>query len=405
VVRYVRRGHIRAKDFRKLIVTNALEAAAAVEPRCPHVGMCGGCTFQDRAYADQVAAKAAALNTLWENPDPPLAVVPSPDPFAYRTRMDYVTTKGRFGLRRRGKWNYIIELETCHLIPPAAFGVVHRLWLKAQELGIPDYNVRSHEGFLRYLVVRRSPQDTLLIALVTADGGGAYDEGVETLAALALEQPGVEGVHWLINDSLTDLSFGEPRRFWGAETLPMRVGPLTLHIGPNTFFQNNVHLLDALLEAVREAVTAGEESAPAAVADLYGGVGLIALHLSPYVGRVVTVESHAESAALARRNAHLNQTANVAVVSEDVHAFGQQQPAGAFACVVADPPRTGLGGDVCAELLRMLPRRIVYVSCNPLTQREDIARLAAAYRLTTLRGYDMFPHTPHVEMLAVLERT
>lgn len=366
--------------------------------------MCGGCTFQDRAYADQVAAKAAALNTLWENPAPPLVVVPSPDPFAYRTRMDYVTTKGRFGLRRRGKWNYIIELETCHLIPPAAFGVVHRLWLKAQELGIPDYNVRSHEGFLRYLVVRRSPQDTLLIAMVTADGSGAYDAGVETLAALALEQPGVEGVHWLINDSLTDLSFGETRRFWGSETLPMRVGPLTLHIGPNTFFQNNVHLLDTLLDAVREAVMSGGERGPDAVADLYGGVGLIALHLAPHVGRVVTVESHGESAALAEHNVRLNQATNVSVVAEDVHAFVQRQPAGAFGCVVADPPRTGLGEEVCAELLRILPRRVVYVSCNPLTQREDIARLAEAYRLTALRGYDMFPHTPHVEMLAVLER-
>jgi tRNA/tmRNA/rRNA uracil-C5-methylase (TrmA/RlmC/RlmD family) len=87
----------------------------------------------------------------------------------------------------------------------------------------------------------------------------------------------------------------------------------------------------------------------------------------------------------------------------DVLAFLRTQEPGMFDVVVADPPRTGLGLEVCRELLRLAPRRIVYVSCNPLTQRDDIGELATDYRLTTLHGYDMFPHTPHVEALAVLD--
>ncbi len=392
---------MRSKEFRQLIIQNA-RSGVEVEPRCPHAVQCGGCAFQDRAYVDQVAAKTAALRQLWadaeiELPTPvaELDVVPSPDPFAYRTRMDYVTTKGRFGLRMRGRFNYIVELTTCHLIPPEGFAAVCALWQRARELEVPDYNVRAHEGFLRYLVVRRAPDDTFLIAAVTA--AQTYVAEMEQLAALALAQPGVVGFHWLLNDSLTDLSFGESLRHWGAASLPMQVGTLTLHIGPNTFFQNNVHLLPALLDAVRDAVGPAEQAA-----DLYGGVGTFALHLAPAVGSVISVESVTESADLARRNIAAHDVANVETVAADVAPFLHDQPSEAFDVVVADPPRTGLGPDVCAELTRLKPRRIVYVSCNPLTQIEDLYQLAPLYRLTLLRGYDMFPHTPHVETLAVL---
>lgn len=397
------------KAFKKLIHTQAAEGAS-VEPRCPHAGECGGCAFQERAYDDQVAAKAQVLRELWADMAPAslspelastLAVVPSPDPFDYRTRMDYVATKGRFGLRKRGRFNYIVELQTCHLIPPTAFEVAHLLWQRAQALGLPDYNIRSHEGFLRYIVVRRSPQNTLLLAAVTAEGD--YAAEMDTLADVALAQPGVVGFHWLINDSRTDLSFGAPRRHRGAETLPMQVGAQTLHIGPNTFFQNNVHLLLPLLDAVAAAVTAGPAAPPAHVADLYGGVGAIALHLAPHVGSVVGVESHPESAELARHNVARNGAGNVRIEAAEVLDFLREQPAGSLPCVVADPPRTGLGEAVCAELLRLAPRRIVYVSCNPLTQVEDVGMLTPAYRVTALDGYDMFPHTPHVESLAVLD--
>lgn len=393
---------IQSKTFRQLIAAQVSDGTE-VAPRCPHAGMCGGCSFQNRAYDAQVSAKAAVLNQLWQHEEPVIPVVPSPDPYAYRTRMDYVSTKGRFGLRMRGRWNHIVDLETCHLIPPAAFDVVLGLWRQAHDLGIPDYNVKTHEGFLRYLVVRRSPQDTLLIAAVTA--AGAYDTAMAQLAEQALAHPSVVGFHWLLNDSLSDLSSGTPLRHWGAETLPMQVGDTTLHIGPNTFFQNNVHLLPQMLDAVVAAVTSTtSQPGTLRVADLYSGVGLIALRMAAQVGHVVAVESYGESAALAVRNTALNHSANTTVVAEDVCTFLQRQPAGCFDVIVADPPRTGMGEKVCTELLRIKPQRIVTLSCNPLTLYDDYQQLAHGYHLTLLRGYDMFPHTPHVEMLAVLER-
>ncbi|NNJ09877.1 23S rRNA (uracil(1939)-C(5))-methyltransferase RlmD [Chloroflexales bacterium ZM16-3] len=399
---------MRSKEFRKL-VGDLARAGEPTDPRCPHAKECGGCAFQDRDYSAQVAAKAQAMGRLFAEANlaevgyqaDTFTVLPSPAPYAYRTRMDYVATKGRFGLRQRGKFNYIVELTTCHLIPPAAFAAAQAVWLRANELGLPDYNIRSHEGFLRYVVVRRSPDDALLLAAVTA--AGPYEAEMERLAEAALAQPGVVSFHWLLNDSLTDLSFGSPLRHWGEATLAMRAGEATLEVGPNTFFQNNVHLLGQLLDDVLAAVVSGEQKR-SSVADLYGGVGTIALHLSPHVGEVVCVESVGESAELAARNSAANGVSNVRAVAMDVLAYLREQPAGACEVAVADPPRTGLGPDVCAELLRVAPGRIVYVSCNPLTLAEDLRALGAGYRLRSLTGYDMFPHTPHVEAMAVLDR-
>ena len=416
------------KLFRRQVV-DATRTGEPVTPRCQHappLGFCGGCTFQDRSYESQIAAKRAALHSLWASELPAelleqVTMVASPEPFEYRTRMDYVTSKERFGLRRGGKFNYIVDLQECHLISPEAFAIARSVYEWAVALGLPDYDLRSHAGFLRYIVVRRSPQDTLLLAAVTAtpDADGAYTAAIEQVAEHALAQPGVDGFHWLVNDSLADMSFGTPQRHWGADLLDMRVGNRILAIGPNTFFQNNIHLLLPLLDDVAGAVTKDQRpktkereessfvlrpSSSVVVADLYGGVGTIALHLADQVGHVTCVESVEESAQLAERNIARNGVRNVTVVAADVLAFLRDQSIGQFDVVVADPPRVGLGPDVCRELLRVRPRRLVYVSCNALSQIEDARSLATGYRLTELRGYDMFPQTPHMEALAIFER-
>jgi 23S rRNA (uracil-5-)-methyltransferase RumA len=393
-----------AKALRRQII-DTVRADEPVAPRCPHAppaGFCGGCTFQDRAYATQVAAKGAALRELWASDlaneiRERVTMIASPEPYAYRTRMDYVASRARFGLRRGGKFNFIVDLSECHLIPPPAFAVARLVYERAVALGLPDYNLRSHEGFLRYVIVRLSPQGELLIAVTTASRD--YAAELDQVAALALAQPQVAGFHWLLNETVTDLSFGTPVRHWGAATLPMRVGRYRLAIGPNTFFQNNIHLLLPLLDDVASYATGA-----ARVADLYSGVGMIALHLSDHVEQVVCVESAAESADLATQNVAANTIGNVAVVAAEVLPFLREQPAGRFDLMVADPPRIGLGPDVCRELLRLGPRRLIYVSCNPLTQLDDARILAAGYRIAELHGYDMFPQTPHMEALAVFER-
>ena len=143
--------------------------------------------------------------------------------------------------------------------------------------------------------------------------------------------------------------------------------------------------------------------------DLYGGVGTIALHIAEHVERVTCVESVTESVQLAQMNISTNGVSNMTAVESDVYPFLQKQFTGDFNLAIMDPPRVGLGPDVCTELLRLRPHRIIYVSCNPLTLLEDARALQSSqsgtgqYRMTLFRGYDMFPHTPHVEALAVFD--
>lgn len=392
------------KLFRQTVVNHTRQAPHN-DPICPHAppnDMCGGCTFQHIAYHDQIAAKSQALADLWQAQLPTDIAIPqviaSPDPLTYRTRMDFVASKGRFGLRRGGKFNYIIDLNTCHLIPPAAFAIAQQTWQHTQTLELPDYNLRSHEGFLRYIIVRRSPDNRYMIVLLTSVPTDEYTIAMEQVAQTTLAHPDVHSVHWLRNDGPSDVSFGTLYRHWGEALLPMRVGDNRLFIGPNTFFQNNIYLLDALLAAIKTAVGNANH-----VADLYGGVGTIALSLAVHVGHVHCVESVAESIELCQHNiaasSHRNVTAEVADVADFLRTTTRT-----FDVIVVDPPRVGLGAAVCSEILRLAPQKLIYVSCNPLSQLSDAAILTTAYRLVSLQGYDMFPQTPHFETLAVFER-
>jgi 23S rRNA (uracil-5-)-methyltransferase RumA len=391
------------KLFRRSIIEHA-RTAPQQNPTCPHappLDMCGGCTFQHISYQHQIDAKSVALNSLWQEYWPtenqPLTVVGSPDPLTYRTRMDFIASKGRFGLRRGGKFNYIIDLSTCYLIPPEGFAIVHTMWKALMERGVPDYNLRSHEGILRYIVVRRSPANRYLIALITTVPDENASEAISAVAQATLTNPAVVGVHWLRNDGPADVSFGEPFQHWGEALLPMQVGDVTLSIGPNTFFQNNIYLLDHLLDAIKTSVGAATN-----VADLYGGVGTIALSLAKQVGHVHCVESFAPSVELCHHNIANSPYTNVTAEVADVAQFLQQSTT-AYDVIVVDPPRAGLGPEVCAQIIRHAPQRLIYVSCNPLSQIEDTKLLCKAYDITAVTGYDMFPQTPHFETMAIFD--
>jgi len=396
------------RGFRALVLAQA-RSGSTIEPTCRHApphDWCGGCTLQDRDYTAQVAGKPGALRKLWhghveDGVISAMTYVASPEPFGYRARMDYVASKDRFGLRRAGRFNYIVDLHECHLISPRAFHAARHSYDLARTTGWPDYHLREHRGFLRYIVVRRSPDDELLIAFVTSDpaSSGIDLAGIERVAEQVLQAPGVVGVHWLRNDTRNDSSFGIPTMHWGAATLGMRVGPHRLHIAANSFFQNNLALLEPLLAHIGTA-TAG---APR-VADVYGGVGTIALTLADRCDQIVSVESVAESTRLAEYNRDCLGADRCRIIGSDALMWLQAQPAASLDVLIVDPPRTGLGPQVCAEIRRIAPERVIYLSCHPLTHRDDWMALSGDYAMHSLTGYDMFPQTPHIETLAILDR-
>lgn len=357
--------------------------------------------MQDVAYADQVAAKRTALLQIWDERLPAalrdsFVVEPAADPFGYRLRMDYVCSDDRFGLRMRRRFYAIVDLDECHLIPPSLFDTLRDVYAAAREIGLPDYNVYHNTGFLRYLVVRRNARDEWLLSLVTSER--SRDAQMEQVARAALDR-GATSVWWIVNPRTGDTSFGEAVAHWGDPYLPQYVLDRTLLIGPNTFFQNNIGGFEQILRYVTPYIAGARR-----LVDLYAGVGTIGICLAAHVDRVFAAELIDESVALARRNIALNGlTERVAIVQADVADVLQDERTRGDVLVV-DPPRAGLGPDVCALLRDHGPPRIVYVSCNPITQRIDYDLLSERYALVATRGFDLFPQTFHCEQVAVLER-
>lgn len=390
-----------SKRMEKAITAALKPVAKLTHWPCQHFPTCGGCALQDRSYPDQIAAKRQALLALWGETLPAeltanYVVTPSPEPFGYRLRMDYVCSDDRFGLRQRKRFYAVLDLQECHLIPPQLFDQVRQVYAYTRSLGVPDYNVYHNTGFLRYLVVRRNARDEWLLAFVTADND--YVDQIQQAATYALAQ-GATSVWWLHNPRHADTSFGAAFGHWGAEFLPQYVGEHRFMIGPNTFFQNNIGGFEQIL-----AYSAPWVRGARRLVDLYAGVGTVGVALAQEVDQVVAVELVAESVDLLRHNVELNGVAaRVAIMPGDVAEVlrGWQWQPGDVA--VLDPPRAGLLPPVCKQLDEHGPQRIVYISCNPVTQVADVQMLPH-YHIVAAQGFDLFPQTYHAENVVILER-
>ncbi len=390
-----------SKRFQKAVERALRHTERLTAWPCAHYGECGGCAMQDIGYENQVLAKRAALLELWGADLPEqlrtgFELTPAPEPFEYRLRMDYVCSDDRFGLRVRRRFYAIVDLHECHLIPETLFSTLRRVYTIARELGIPDYNVYHNTGYLRYLVARRNVRDEWLLSLTTADH--TREEQLDTVAQVALAQ-GALGVWWQVQERTADVSFGEPVRHWGRPLLPQYVRGRTLLMGPNTFFQNNVAGFEAILGYVEPWVSGARR-----LVDLYAGVGTIGICLAGQVEQVFAAELVAESVELAQRNIELNGLGErIEIVSADTAAvLADERTRGDV--LVVDPPRAGLGPDVCSRLCELGPARLIYISCNPVTQMIDLRALASRYRVVAARGFDLFPQTYHCEQVVVLER-
>lgn len=398
---------LKPKALLKQYMTDALAGAGERSPLCPHFAECGGCEYQNFAYASQIAAKRAVWARLVADAGlglPPAEFVASPEEFGYRQRMDYVYAFGAAGLRRRGSHRRVVELTECPLLGARGFAAFHRARELAAAAGLTYHDYLRHDGFLRYLVVRRARPGGVMLSLVTYSRGFAEEVGrlAETLLAEGL----ATSVYWLENPTLSDLSFGEVVRFWGEEHLREEYLGKSFLIGPNTFAQANPAVAELAYGRIVEA-NRGEE----AVCDAYSGTGAIGELLAPHCGRVIAVESVPDNVALARRHAEMNGAANIENVQADAQTFllaaARARTAGAprpFSAVVVNPPRSGVGEKAAAALVDIGAPKLTYMSCNPQTLLTDLKTLLTAYHAESVGLFDMFPQTHHWETLVSLRK-
>ena len=386
--------------------------ADRVEAPCKHFGTCGGCRFQDLAYEAQIAAKELqvrdALERLGGLSDVELEpIVPAVAPFHYRNKLEYSFTETpdgpALGFHRAGRWDEVLDVERCWLTTDLGTAVKDAVRDWARSEGLTAYSQATAEGFLRHLVFREGRNTgQALVVLVTAPGELRGADGlVESLRRL----PEVRAVHWAVNDRPAEVTNLPTKILWGEEAIEEELLGLRFRVRPNAFLQTNTAMCERLYElALEYAALTGEET----VYDLYCGIGTIGLVMAREALTVWGIEVSEESIACAVENAGLNGLANAAFFAGEVGADLEElrERAGAPDVVVVDPPRAGLSGKALRRVARLGAEKIVYVSCNPTTLAGNAAELSRehGYLLERARPVDMFPHTPHVETVALFTR-
>ncbi len=383
-----------------------------VDAPCAHYPECGGCRFQDLAYDEQLAQKerwvADSFRRLGGLPDPPLEpIVPAVEIFGYRNKMEYSFTQleegPTVGFHRAGRWDEVLEIEKCWLTTDLGNAIRNAVRAWAREERLEAYDQETQAGYLRHLVVREGVNSgQALVQLVTAKGERfERDHFVDVLRVF----PEVRSVHWAVNETPAEVTNLPTELLWGEDAIEEQLLGLRFRIRPNAFLQTNTRMAERLYRlAIDAAALTGNET----VYDLYCGTGTIGLAMARNALTVWGVEISEEAVACAIENAELNGIANAAFFAGNVGQSLEElrERAGEADVVVVDPPRAGLAGKALRRLGVIGAPRIVYVSCNPTTLASDVKVLREdyGYALRQTTPVDMFPHTPHVESVSLLER-
>jgi 23S rRNA (uracil1939-C5)-methyltransferase len=402
------------KKKKKFAFGRAIEILEAAPERIPSdcdlTGDCGGCTFRHCVYAAQLRFKKEVLvEALYGVPGAQELVrdlVPAAQTADYRNKMVFTfgtTLDGelRLGLHRRGSFIHILPADKCRLQSEGSREIVRRVAALARELEIPAFHEIKKTPGLRSLTIREARNtNQRMVELVTTTPD-------DDLAARLLADLGdlADTICFSIDTNI----YGSPRPekralLKGPGFIEETLNGLRFRIGPDTFFQSNTTQAEKLFARIRElAVLHGR---PKTALDLFAGTGPIALHLASVADRVVAVENWPPSVDAAKENLALNNIANVEMIAANVNEALPPGIPATVDLVVVDPPRPGLSPDAIAWIGKLTPDTILYVSCNPSTLARDLKLLLQfPYHLEAIEPFDLFPHTFHLETLALLRRT
>jgi len=424
---------IKTRFLEARLVEVTAPAPCRVQPTCSHFGICGGCKWQHVTYEEQLRIKhkqvADALAHLGgfeavEVRD----VLPAARQFGYRNKVDFSFSNKRFllpeeidvpteelakpedfalGFHAPQRYAKAIDIDYCYLATPEMNRVLAAVRRFCLERGLSVYSTRTHEGFLRNLVVRQSEATAeVMVNLVTS----SHDATLMADLAKALQEA-VRSAPLTVVNNVTDrknlVAFGDVEYVaCGSGTITEKLGDLVFTISPNSFFQTHTAQTVALYEEIRKAARLDPADL---LYDLYCGTGSISLTLAGACRQVVGIEVIESAISDARANAGHNHVDNVSFHSLDLKNLGpfleEAGEEGRPDVVVTDPPRAGMHPKTIKTLRAVQPGRIIYVSCKPASLARDAAALCegGVYTLQTVQPVDMFPHTNHIESVAVLD--
>jgi 23S rRNA (uracil1939-C5)-methyltransferase len=394
------------------------------QPFCRHFGICGGCKWQHLDYKAQLFFKQKQVEDSFnhiaglDTAGIVLPILGCDSPQYYRNKLEFTFSDRRFltdeddfdapkelnglGFHIPRRFDKVLDIHECYLQRTPSNAIRNEIRKFALENKLEFFNLRLQQGFLRNVIIRSTRDEIMLIVIFFHE-----DEIMRKalLDHISSTFPEITSLMYVINpkknDTITDLKV---ELYKGNPFIIERMEELSFKVSPVSFFQTNSEQALRLYRTVREyAGLNGTET----VYDLYTGTGSIANFIAEKSGRVIGIEFVDSAIADARENSERNGIMNTSFYAGDMmkilnDAFVQTH--GRPDLVISDPPRAGMHNDVIIQLLKILPEKIVYVSCNPSTQARDIGLLKDQYHLVKSQPVDMFPHTQHVENVALLEK-
>ena len=405
-------------------------------PMCEHFGICGGCKWQNLPYEEQLKAKQQQvfdqLTRIGKVELPPFQpILGSVKTKEYRNKLEFGCANKRWytkeeiaalppkeegqegnlsesaiGFHITGAFDKIYPIKKCWLMDDLHNEIRNEISRYAKENSISFYDIRAQHGLLRDLMMRNSNTgEFMLLVQFHYDEEGDEQKAMQLLQHIADTFPQITSLIYVDNQKGND-TFGDLKltTFKGTDFIYETMEDLKFKVGPKSFYQTNTDQAYHLYCVARSfaQLTGGE-----LVYDLYTGTGTIANFVAHQAKQVIGIEYVPEAIEDAKENSHVNGINNTLFYAGDMKDILTDdfiQEHGQPDVIITDPPRAGMHADVVKVILNASPKRIVYVSCNPATQARDLQLMDADYKVTAVQPVDMFPHTPHVENVVLLER-
>jgi 23S rRNA (uracil1939-C5)-methyltransferase len=427
----VRLTQARARFGRGAIESIDRPSPDRVEAPCPYFGRCGGCRLQHLRYEAQLALKTKQVTDCLQRLGGIGAfemrpILPAPEIYGYRNKMEFtvaradagerVVPKGRrldpgaggegpvVGLHEADRYDAVLDIERCLLQSDRMNALLDEARRFIADRRLTVYDQESGEGLLRFLMLREGKgTGEAMVNMVTS--APSVSELEPLVGRAQARVPETSSVVLNVNPKKASVAVGvEEHLLGGRDHIRESLGGLTFQVSAGSFFQTNTAQAERLFGLVLDAAAlTGEET----VLDLYAGTGAISLLLARRCRRVFGIEVAPAAVADAVRNAEINGITNCTFLAGEVRfALPELISRGVAADVaVCDPPRAGFHPKALAALATLAPARVVYVSCNPATLARDVGELVrSGYRVEWVQPVDMFPHTPHIEVVAHLTR-
>lgn len=380
-----------------------------IEIDCKAFGKCGGCVYRHINYEAELILKKEAVEYAYKcsfGKDSGIKVAetePSDATEGYRNKVQYpISEDGKCAFFAE-KSHRIVKIENCPLQDRRFEKVVSEFENCIRNYGLSAYCEESGKGLLRHLYLRVGTETGDICAAIVAN---AQKLPCEKEIAERLLKAGAKSVYLNVNRENTNVILGkEYRLLAGEKFISDTLCGVKMHISPQSFYQVNKHQAEKIYEKAVKLANIGSESN---VLDLYCGIGGIAMTAAKYAKEAVGVEIVPEAIADAKRIAEDNKISNVRFFVSDANRLSKVLKEADFTpdTVIVDPPRKGLDDETVNALLSLKPEKIVYISCNPMTQAKNIKKLTETgeYKFDTVYPYDMFPRTAHVETVVLLSR-